>query len=105
MNTEYQHAGNADTLRDMQIDNGARCELCHYPETDEGDLAPVQLPEANVGLANHQLARTGLLCQYCIEMCKGTDADYKVAASLIRPLPMESAKANAARLKELAGDA
>jgi hypothetical protein len=99
MNTEYLHAGNADQLRALQFDASARCNLCHYPSgyrSVDGEsvtvLEPVQI------MPGHFL----LFCQKCVQVCTDLgDTEYKVAASIIRPLPPESQAANASLIATL----
>ncbi len=82
-NTEYEHAGNIDQLRDVQLGKMPRCNLCHFEvgqavTSTDITLSKVVLPDGS----------PALFCQFCIELCRQAgDADYKNAATMIRPLP------------------
>jgi hypothetical protein len=89
-NTEYEHAGNIDQLRDMQLGKMPRCNLCHFElaqitASTEIILSKVVLPDGTAML----------FCQFCIEICRQVgDTDYNKAARSIRPLPAVCEAAN-----------
>ncbi len=97
-NTEYEHAGNEDMMRQAQFDTKPRCQLCHYPvgyrlQNSEAIifLEVVTLPEMQA-----------LFCQLCVALCRAVnDTDYSKAASVMRALPDETMAANLKLLNSL----
>lgn len=91
--TTYEHAGNADQLREIQFDPSPRCESCHFVDGyvlagHKLNLEPVDLPDPH--------NRRALFCDSCISIAQDTgDTDYSRAAATLRPLPEVTRVANA----------
>jgi hypothetical protein len=101
--TKYEHAGNADQLRDLQLDKNARCELCHYPQGYHiHNAGVISLQVVTLPSYRGEPERQGLMCSHCVQMCvEMDDTDYVTAVALIRPLPPETVPANQVLMAEL----
>ena len=98
--TQYEHAGNADQRRDIQLDKSARCNLCHFAQGTELSSETVELQR--VVLPGNTPA---LFCQLCIKLCKQVGDDkYERAAIMLRPLPAINQEANDELLKNYEND-
>ena len=100
-NTEYEHAGNSDQIRQMQFDLAPRCQLCHYTQG-------YQLVNSDTVIALQIVTvpvyGDCLLCQLCVALCRAAgDVDHKNASTIMRQLPPKTVDANRALLAELQG--
>jgi hypothetical protein len=91
----YTHAGNTDQLKDMQIGNLPRCNMCHYTVGQHTIKGEIQLFKTT--LPSGQVL---LFCNLCTEpFSKFTDEEKEAALGLMRPLPEAAQKANNYALK------